>query len=194
VFASSLRILLVLAIAAGAGYIRARALPWVPDVEAITELNEKHAWIRANTGVTLEQFQDLIDQGAVVIDARSAEDFEQGHLETGGYPPVLNVPPEEIHQQIDRLMQLQGYPLVIYCTSSTCEFGDDLYIELERYGFFDIRIYFPGWEAITELGLPTATGPDTWTGFDDEFDAGGAYETDGAEAPADPNQPEGGQP
>ncbi len=178
---------MILALAAGAGYLRARELPWVPDLHAIEQKKELHQTLRQTAGITLEQFRELIDQGAVVIDARPQEAFEQGHLDTGSYPPVLNVPPGSIDANIDRLLPLQGYPIVLYCTSNNCDYAEDLYAELEHYGFFDMKIYFPGWEGIEAAHLPTATGPDTWTGLDEPADS------DDPNAVADPNAP-GGEP
>ncbi len=160
------RIVVILVLAAGAGFLRARELPWVPDLEELEQKQELHQELRATAGITLERFRTLIEQGAVVIDARPAEAFEEGHLDTGGFPPVLNVPPGALDQNIDRLMELQGYPIVLYCTSEICDYAEELYAGLTHYGFFDMKIYFPGWEGILAAGLPTTTGPDTWTGFD----------------------------
>lgn len=192
--ASVLRILVILGVAAGASYIRARNLPWVPDVEAIKAKEDLSKILRAELSITLGEFQTLIDQGAVVIDARPQEAYEQGHLETDYYPPVLNVPAEEIDAHFDRLMHpdLQGLSVVLYCASETCEYAEELYVALAGLGFDDIRIYFPGWEGIVAAGLPTAAGPDTWTGFDDESmdppDDG--YEAYGTDEEANANTPD----
>lgn len=179
------RIMVILALAAGAGYIRARDLPWILDMSAIRDREQKLQWLRANAGVTLDELLELIEQGAIVIDARPAADFEQEHLDTGCEPPILNVPPEQIDEHIDRLLTLRGFPIVLYCTSLNCEYSEDLYIELENFGFFgeDMKIYFPGWEDLRKAGLPLAAGPDVWTGFDDMS----GDPNDVGDSPTDPN-------
>ena len=189
---SSLRILAVLGVASGASLIRARNLPWVPDGEAIRAKQTLHAWLRENRGLTLKQFLTKIDEGAVIIDARPADAYEEGHLALNADPPVLNVPAEEIDAHVDRLMELVGLPLVLYCTSNTCEYAEELYETLTSYGFVDLWIYFPGWEGIVQAGLPTTTGPDTWMGFggDPNGLAADADALPGAEGDAGPNMPE----
>lgn len=185
---SLVRISVILVLAAGAGYIRARDLPWTVDRNAIQREEDRRAEIRATAGVTLEELQAMIEQGAVVIDARPAEAFEEEHLETGFDPPVLNVPADDLDLNIDRLIPLKGYPTVLYCTSITCDYAEDLYMEMEAYGFYGIKIYFPGWEAIKEAGLPTASGPDVWTGFDGA--SGGSPDPNAA----DPNSSDNNEP
>lgn len=166
---SLIRILVIAGVAVGAGLIRAKDLPWVPDVEALKAKEQRHETLRETIGISTERMLDLVDQGAVVIDARSQEEYEDGHLLLHTDPPVLNVPAEEIVAHAARLMDLLGLPVVLYCASETCEFAEDLYAALEGFGFTDIWIYFPGWEGIVEAGLETTTGPDTWTGFYEEL-------------------------
>lgn len=187
--ASTARILVILGVSAGAaiGYVSARGLEWFPDAEMIKEEVALRDWIRTNRAISLEQFLAKLELGAIVIDARPASDYEEGHLAVGpGYdPPVLNVPAEEIDAHFNRLTPLLelGWPVVLYCASETCEYAEELYTGLRQIGFADIWIYFPGWEGILDAGLPTTSGPDTWTGFD--YDA---MDTPGIEH--DPNAPD----
>jgi rhodanese-related sulfurtransferase len=184
---SLIRILVVVAVAVGAGLIRAKNLPWVPDLTTLKAQKDLHQTLRQTVGVSLEEMLDLIDQGAVVIDARPREAYEQGHLLLHCDPPVLNVPAEEIDAHVTRLMDLLGLPVVLYCTSESCDYAEDLLVALQEYGFTDIRIYFPGWEGILKAGLETATGPDTWTGFNTNSpDAEQEYDDEGE---GEPNQP-----
>jgi rhodanese-related sulfurtransferase len=166
---SLIRILVIIAVAAGAavGYIGARGLPWVPDAHGIEQEQDLHARLRVTVAVGLEEFRELISHGAVVIDARSRAEYENGHLAINCDLPVLSVPAEEIDAHVDRLMQLQALPVVVYCGGPACDYAEELYLAVQDYGFMDIRIFFPGWEGILEAGLKTATGPDTWTGFDE---------------------------
>lgn len=172
---SGLRIALVLLLAAGGGALQARlrGLPWRVDVAAMELRKERkdavrgrHAELRATVGVTLEEFQAAIARGATIIDARSPEEFEKEHLATESIPPVLNIYPEKFIEHLARLSQLQGTEIFIYCTSSECELGEELYVLLEQNGFTGMKVYFPGWEGLKAAGVPVASGPDTWTGYD----------------------------
>lgn len=179
------RILVIVVVAVGAGLIRAKDLdmPWVPDVEALKARDERHKTLRETIGVSLEGMLDLIEQGAVVIDARPQEVYEAGHLLLLSDPPVINVPADEIDAHAMRLMDLLGLPVVLYCASETCDSAEELYAALDAFGFTDICIYFPGWEGIVAAGLETETGPDTWTGFYDDS-------LDDEEGQSDANEPD----
>ena len=160
----------------------------MPDLTSLEAQKELHQTLRETVGVTLKRMLDLIDQGAVVIDARPREAFEEGHLLLRCEPPVLNVPAEEIEAHVARLMDLQGLPVVLYCTSNSCDYAEDLYVALEEYGFTDIWIYFPGWAGIVEAGLETATGPDLWRGFSDDPDEHVEEELEPGENEDDPSE------
>jgi rhodanese-related sulfurtransferase len=191
VFATLIRVLVILGVAVGAGYVRAKDLPWIPDLKALEAKHRQHETLRATIGIGLRELTALIDMGAVVIDARPPEAFAAGHLAIDCDPPVLNVPTSEIEAHGERLTQLQGLPVVLYCASNTCDDAEELYAALQQFGFVDIWIYFPGWDGILEAGLKTTTGPDTWTGFggtppEPLLDEAGA--SDGEEQP-DANTP-----
>jgi rhodanese-related sulfurtransferase len=188
--ASLIRMLVIVLVAVGAGLLRAKDLPWVPDLEALAAKDRQHQTLRETIGVSLEGLLELVEQGAVVIDARPREAYEDGHLLLHTDPPVLNMPAEEIDAHADRLNELLGLPVVLYCASAICDSAEELHAALVGFGFTDIWIYFPGWEGILQAGLETATGPDTWVGF-----AGGSYYDDaGVEGADDANLPGGTDP
>ena len=165
-----LRIGVIVLLATGAGLVRARHLTWIPDVQKViddrNEEIERHNTLRERAGITLDRFKELINEGAVVIDARPHDSFEEGHLALETYPPVLNIPPDEIDANYERLSELIGLPLVLYCTSDKCDMAEEIFPILQGWGFTDIWIFFPGYAGILEAKLPTTTGPDTWQGFE----------------------------
>src|SRR5262245_32805323 len=136
---SALRILAILAISVAAGAMQLKILkaPWVPDRKKVEDSNKNRKTLEARSkelrrtvGVTLEEFQRGVAEGAVVFDARPAEKFTEAHLAPSGPFPVLNVEPEpeKFYKNLDRLMGFQGQPILIYCTSNTCELGEELYL------------------------------------------------------------------
>ncbi|MBI5862953.1 MAG: rhodanese-like domain-containing protein [Planctomycetes bacterium] len=161
--------ILLVASAAGAGSAYFRSFPWLPDhaevaakQERQAEVQKRHETLRSTVGVSLAEFRKLIDEGALIIDARPREEFEKGHLRLDRDPPVLNVPPAEALNHISRLNAFMGLPIAIYCTSEICELGEELYVELEKFGFSGIKIYFAGYEGLQKAGMPTIAGPDAW--------------------------------
>lgn len=170
---SLIRIIVLVGLSAafGAGVAIGRGLSWKPDlakadkkIELKAAVNKEHERLRNSVGMTLDEFRAHFAQGGIVLDARPREEFEKSHLRVESTPPVLNVEPHDVMRHLARLQPLMGQPIAIYCTSLTCELGEELYIELERNQFFNMKIYFPGWEGIEKAGLPTVSGPDTWTG------------------------------
>ena len=138
-----------------------RGVPWKPDLDALEERAQRHEAIHTQASVELDEFLALIDQGAIVIDARSPKEFEHGHL-AAWETIVLNVPGDEAEQHVPRLAQYVGNMFVIYCTSATCDASAYVYDALVAGGFdpADIVIYGPGWEGILAAGLETASGPE----------------------------------
>lgn len=185
--------------ALGAGYAHHRSFPWTVDRQAILRAQQLHDDLRKNNGLTHEEFDALIqDLNVVIIDARPKSEFEAGHLHVerpAPFIPVLNIPPEDVPNQIGRLQALIGQRLVLYCTETQCDLAEELVDELEKSGLgferSNIRIYFPGWQdGILPRRLPTATGPDTWTGLETVVPAAGADSLD----PRPADEPEGSQP
>lgn len=198
VSASLLRVLAMVGVSAalGAGYAHQRSFPWTVDKQAILRQRLLHDELRKHNGLTHEEFDALIhDLNVVIIDARPRSEFEAGHLFVDRPPPfipVLNVPPEDVPNQIGRLQALVGMQLVLYCTETKCDLAEELVGELEKTGLgferSNIRIYFPGWQdGIVPRKLPTTTGPDTWTGHEMAEPAAGAE-------PVDPNQADAAPP
>ena len=54
----------------------------------------------------------LIEQGALIIDVRTTEEYAAGHL-----PYALHIPYEQIEQQFAQLELRKDRPVVLYCRS-----------------------------------------------------------------------------
>ena len=133
-----------------------RCLPWVPDPKAVERGVRQHDELRLTAGVTLDEFLALIDEGAVVVDARPASAFEKGHL-AASQTFVINVPAAEFDAQLLQLRDFEGCRFVLYCSSEACDSSAEVYAAMVNVGFdpADLFIYFPGWEGIVEAGLET---------------------------------------
>ncbi len=107
---------------------------------------ERKPVIKTKHDITLDQFRDMVrNQGAVVIDARSTYEFEDGHV-----AHAVNLPAGEFAAHIDEVEQMIGRDqlIIIYCSSASCEAGDMVYELLADRGFSNMRIYRPGWRVL----------------------------------------------
>ena len=170
---SLLRLGMIVAASAAVGGVSAglRGLPWKTDVAALEIDESERSEIRATAGISLDELLMKIDEGAVVIDARAHNDFEEGHLyvHTG---MIMNVPGAEVDQHLDQLMPLMGQPLVMYCNSVDCDLSEDVFLALKRLDFPTdmMHIYFPGWAGLTAAGVATVSGAEQWDPLGGEFD------------------------
>lgn len=58
-------------------------------------------------------FRDLFNQGAVVVDVRTPEEFKGGH-----FPKSRNIPLDQVSRRLEELKRL-GKPLILVCRSGT---------------------------------------------------------------------------
>lgn len=167
--ASLLRIVVMLlaSVAAAAGWTSYKGLPWFEDMQAVRARAERMKELKRSLAIGLGEVRARIEQGAIVIDARAPRQYREAHLDVvalGGAIPALNVPPEYLFQNLDRLGGLQGNVFLLYCNSPTCELAEELALGLIENGFSaeDIRIYPDGWEGFEKAKLPTTSGADDW--------------------------------
>jgi rhodanese-related sulfurtransferase len=107
--------------------------------------------------VSLEQMKELFDAGtAVIIDARSTTEYEEGHI-----PGAINIP----HDRIPEFMEVLNNEVptdarvVCYCRSLTCDFSDLLATEMKVIGYQNVSVFSGGWDQWKEAGHPAETGP-----------------------------------
>jgi rhodanese-related sulfurtransferase len=103
--------------------------------------------------VTAKDLKAAIDEGTVyVIDARSPEAFEDGHIAGAMNIPYDRLP--EYYDQLTGLIPLDA-TVVCYCWSVTCDFSDQLATELKIIGYTDVSVFTAGWDRWQEAGYPT---------------------------------------
>jgi len=92
-----------------------------------------------------------LSSGAVFVDARSQEDYEEGHI-----PRSINIPVGDIQLRIYDFMQT--YPpdtrIIVYCSGVDCTDSHDVAEALDDYGFLDVTVYSQGYEKWVEEGRP----------------------------------------
>ena len=97
---------------------------------------------------TVDEARQLFDSGAYVfVDARSPEDYEEGHIQG-----ALSLPVGQSEERVAAF--LEHYPpeasIITYCSGRTCQDSHHLAEFLLEFGYDNVTVFidgFPGWEA-----------------------------------------------
>ncbi len=148
-------------------------LDWIPSQQtraiektvrktlAHVQKDETEQAILAKAGIDTDTLVRLAEGGALIIDARAPDVFEESHLAA---PYIINVyvASIDVDARIGELQMLldEGAPIVIYCESLDCDDSKVLYqLISDTHGKTDgLYLYPEGWVGITEAGLAVATG------------------------------------
>jgi len=89
--------------------------------------------------------------GAVFIDARDADAFEEGHIKG-----AVSLPMEAFDVQIERILERYtlDQKIITYCSGRACEDSHHLAQLLTEFGYENVSVMidgFPGWK---EKGFP----------------------------------------
>lgn len=102
--------------------------------------------------ISMERVKVVIDAGtAIVIDARGEHEYDKGHL-----PGAINVPYDmfvEYQSVLDEQVPYDA-PVIVYCTSVSCDLGEKLILELRLMDYQHIVLYPGGWDEWSEAGYP----------------------------------------
>lgn len=99
----------------------------------------------------LEEVQELLAEGALLIDARHVEDYRQSHL-----AGAVSLPLGEVQQRLEAFRQ-EVPPervLIAYCNGYGCPDSFDLGIILLEKGFTQVRVFEGGYPEWRDAGLP----------------------------------------
>lgn len=95
----------------------------------------------------LEKFNAARDNGAFVVDVRTAAEYEEGHI-----PEAINIPLRSLADNVDQIPSDQ--PVFVYCKS-----GHRAAIAtagLHTLDFTNVRSYPPGWNGWVKADQPVA--------------------------------------
>jgi phage shock protein E len=68
-------------------------------------------FLRGGGDITGSQARQLVDDGALLVDVRTTEEFAAGHI-----PGAVNIPVQSLEQRLDELGPTTR-PVVVYCRS-----------------------------------------------------------------------------
>ncbi len=104
--------------------------------------------------ISLTQLKKLLgEKRGVMLDARSAEEYKQGHI-----MGASNIPALEVEKYFDKLVTIPRDTLVIiYCNNPECYLGQVLADFLKVMEFKHLLIYDDGWDGWTQAKMPIDT-------------------------------------
>ncbi len=105
--------------------------------------------------VNLEKFRNMREAGAVVMDARTEDEYERGHI-----PGALLFDYYQFPRYLEKNTPIlfAGGKVVIYCSSVTCEDAELLARELHALDYDNLYVYQGGFSEWKENGLPVEEG------------------------------------
>jgi rhodanese-related sulfurtransferase len=106
--------------------------------------------------ISLDEFQRLLKDGqALVLDARAAPFYQQGHI-----PGAVNLARDEFAVDYRKLRPTldasKDKPVVVYCSGGDCHDSRMVASALLSLGFSQVRVFTDGWDGWTRAGLPVA--------------------------------------
>ncbi len=98
------------------------------------------------TEITLQQLKKLVEQGAVLVDVRSPQEFEEGHLEN-----AILLPEYEIKENVKQILPNQEQMIIVYC--STGHRGQKAQQILNQYGYHKVYNLCKGLENYDSIDM-----------------------------------------
>jgi rhodanese-related sulfurtransferase len=105
--------------------------------------------------VDLEEFEDLRDGGALIIDARTEKEFAEGHV-----PGAILFDYYQFGRYLEKVEPYlyHAEQIAVYCSSNTCDDSLLLAKELHSLGFMGISVYRGGMAEWIGSGKPVEKG------------------------------------
>jgi len=128
---------------------RSKKLPWVADWSPEARLASESG---ESLVISLEDARELCsDKEAIFLDARSPEDYSQGHIRC-----AQNIPWQGFEAYMDRIWGVipEDTFIVTYCDGEHCSLSEDLARELVSMGYEKAKVLLNGWTRWREAGLP----------------------------------------
>jgi rhodanese-related sulfurtransferase len=146
-------VVLSAAVALAVNALRADRLPLVGDFSVAARMTTAAG---ERMDITLEEAEKLFfTHMATFIDARSVEDYANGHIQGARSLPWHDVDLNFIRVTQD--LELTT-PIITYCDGETCELSHDLALFLHDAGFTNTRVLVNGWTLWQQAGLPMESG------------------------------------
>ena len=102
--------------------------------------------------ISLQALRERLEQpGTIIFDARSPEEFAEGHI-----PGATNLPYYEFSGQASRVLKDVPFDreIIAYCSGLDCSNAEDLAFLLKEKGYIKVKVFEEGWEEWLAKGMP----------------------------------------
>jgi rhodanese-related sulfurtransferase len=105
--------------------------------------------------VSLDEFREILDAGSPVLDARTSDEYESGHI-----PGAILCDYFELGYYLDSVLPRLSpeEEIAIYCSGPSCDDSEMLAKELYSLGYKKLCVFRGGMEEWIEAGLPLEHG------------------------------------
>lgn len=106
--------------------------------------------------ITLAEARKFCEsRSAIFMDARSLEDYREGHILR-----ARNLPMKDVDEHFDSAMAGINLEetIIVYCDGEECSLSEELAKELFFRGYENVKVLVNGWSRWVEAGLPTEKG------------------------------------
>ena len=101
--------------------------------------------------VLIDDVQQLLATGGLIVDARSPELYSLEHIAGAVSLPMVEID-AELPGFLDRVAK--GQVIITYCSGFGCPDSFDLGMQLIASGFLDVRVFEGGFPEWRDAGLP----------------------------------------
>ena len=89
--------------------------------------------------ITMHDLKNKQNNGAIVVDVRSSQEFKEGHIEG-----AINIPEYKINCNINKVLKDKEIEIVLYCSSGIR--SKDAYKKLNKLGYKNVYNLYGGLE------------------------------------------------
>ena len=91
--------------------------------------------------ITTDELKDKINEGAILLDVRSKQEYDEGHIQG-----AINIPDYEISKTIESIIPDKSRLIVLYCQSGGR--SKEAYFKMFKKGYFNIYHLYGGLDNI----------------------------------------------
>lgn len=91
--------------------------------------------------INVEELKEKVKQGAILIDVRSKQEYDEGHIQG-----AVNIPEHEIQRIIEKAIPKKNQLIVLYC--QTGHRSQSAYMIMKTKGYSNLYCLFGGLDRI----------------------------------------------
>lgn len=90
--------------------------------------------------ITMQELKNKQNEGAIVVDVRSSQEYKEGHIEG-----AINIPEYKINCYINKVLKEKENKIILYCSSGIR--SKDAYKKLIKLGYKKVYNLYGGTES-----------------------------------------------